>query len=135
MRKASTQWTIPNLVGETAQMPQSNCNDVSCHAGTDSLKFVAEYVQDLKRKWFLFGLSLGLCYSTLKDIEASHHHDVGDCINGVIMKWLEGKGLRGPPSWRSLAQAMASPLTNKGPVAQKIEKEHLHSELEAAFLQ
>jgi hypothetical protein len=88
------------------------------------------YLTVLNSKWFHIGLSLGLCYSTLKNIEASHHHDVGDHMTNTLKKWLKGvdlettKRLRGPPSWRSLAQALDSPLVRGRQVSRKIQREH-----------
>ena len=94
------------------------------YTGQESLREVAEYVGDLNHKWFHLGLSLGLRYSTLKNIEASHHHDVGDHMTDNIKSWLDGKGVRGPPSWRSLALALDCPLVRGRQVAHRIEREH-----------
>ena len=87
---------------------------------------VVELTQDLNHKWFHLGLSLGLRYPTLKSIEASHHHDVGDHMTDMLHKWLKGIGqkTRGPPSWRSLAHALDCPLVREHVVARKIKQEY-----------
>ena len=96
----------------------------------DSVREVAAYVQDLSHKWFHLGLSLGLRYPTLKNIEASHHHDVGDHMTNMLLKWLKGVDLettrkvRGPPSWKSLALALKCPLVREFQVAKRIQREH-----------
>ena len=94
------------------------------NADSESMCEVFDYVHDLSRKWFHLGLSLGLRYPTLKNIEASHHHDVGDHMTDIIKSWLDGKGVRGPPSWKSLAQALNCPLVRENQLAQKIRAEH-----------
>jgi hypothetical protein len=101
-----------------------------CNAAQDSFIKIVEYVHDLSYKWFHLGLSLGLHYHTLKNIEASHHHDVGEHMTDMLLKWLRGTGLettegvKYPPSWRSLARALGSPLVNMHHMACKIMKEH-----------
>jgi hypothetical protein len=103
------------------------------YAAQYSLCEIAEYVHDLSYKWFHLGLSLGLRYHTLKNIEASHH-DVGERMTDMLLKWLRGaglettKGVRDPPSWRSLAKALDSSLVNVHHVACKIMKEHTVSD-------
>lgn len=89
--------------------------------GIDSLREVAGYVQDLKRKWFHLGLSLGLHYPMLKNIEAS---SVEDHITEMLTCWLKGKEVSGSPSWMSLAQGLSSPLVRGSLEAHKIQKEH-----------
>ena len=103
-----------------------------------SVREVAGYVQDLSHKWFHLGLSLGLRYPTLKNIEASHHHDVGDHMTDTLLKWLRGAdqeatgGVRGPPSWRSLALALDCPLVKESQVARKIQRNHTMQFIELA---
>ena len=95
------------------------------------MREVKEYVHDLEHKWFHLGLSLGLRYPTLKNIEASHHQDIGDRMTDMLVKWLNGvdlettKGVSGPRSWRSLALALDCPLVRERTVADKIQREHL----------
>ena len=102
------------------------CPLVCLCTGSESLSAVWKCVNVLKRKWFHLGLSLGLCYHTLKNIEASHHDDVGDHMIDMLRKWLKGvdlettKGVRGQPSWRSLAQALDCPLVREGHVARQV---------------
>ena len=100
------------------------------HTGTDSIAVVRRSVHSLNHKWFHLGLSLGLSYSTLKSIEASHHYDIGDHMTDMLQKWLEGvdedtaKEFRGPSSWRSLALALDCPLVREHQVALNIKSEH-----------
>ena len=94
--------------------------DFFSHTAPNSMKKIAEHIRDLNHKWFHLGLSLGLRYPTLKNIEASHHHDVGDHMTDIIKSWLDGKGVRGPPSLRSLAQALDCPLVREYAVARKV---------------
>ena len=78
-------------------------------------------------KWFHLGLSLGLHYSTLKDIEASHFLGVENHMTNVLQKWLneiDRVSERGPPSWRSLALALDCPLVREHQVARSIQDEH-----------
>ena len=85
------------------------------------------YVHTLKHKWFHLGLSLGLHYSTLKCIEASHHLGIDNHITNVLHKWLNEVDCvseRGPPCWRSLALALDCPLVCECQVARSIRDEH-----------
>ena len=116
------QWTIQDLVGGIA-LAQYRTKVKPCIAGADSIREVAEYVLDLKRKWFHLGLSLGLHYFTLKDIEASN---VEDHMTKMLAYWLDNKGVKGSPSWMSLAQALSSPLVKGSKEAHKILTEHPH---------
>jgi hypothetical protein len=104
-------------------------------ADSDSMAEVACYVHDLNRKWFHLGLALGLRYPTLKNIEATYQSDVGDYMMNMLLKWLKGidrettERLRGPPSWKSLAQALDCPLVSENQVARKIEMNHRKLEI------
>jgi hypothetical protein len=103
-----------------------------------SVREVTGYVQDLSHKWFHLGLSLGLRYPTLKNIGASHHHDVGDHMTDMLLKWLRGadrtERVRGPPSWRSLALALNCPLVRESQVARNIQGNHTIHYIELAEL-
>ena len=79
-------------------------------------------VKDLTYKWFHFGLSLGLDYTTLMEIKASQHYEVKDLMVTMLNKWLKEKGNR--PSWRSLAIALSCPLVQECRLAETIENEH-----------
>ena len=91
--------------------------------GSDSLGAIAAYVLDVSHKWFHLGLSLGLRYPTLKNIEASHSHEgVEGHMTSVLQRWLRGVSIentaasgctRGVPSWRALALALDSPLVKE----------------------
>ena len=105
---------------------------VSLHIDPDCVREVKEYVHVLNHKWFHLGLSLGLHYSTLKNIETSHYQDVGDHMTDMLAKWLNGvdlettidKGVSGPRSWRSLALALDCPLVRERTAALKIQEQH-----------
>lgn len=93
-----------------------------------------EYMHDLNHKWFHLGLSLGLRYPTLKNIEASPHHcDIGDYMKDTLLKWLEGVDLettmavRGPHSWRSLALALDCPLVKESKLACRMQNITAHN--------
>ena len=91
----------------------------------NSVSETLNYIHTLMYKWFHLGLSLGLHYSTLKCIEASHHLGVENQIN-VLQKWLNEVDYvseRGPPSWRSLALALDCPLVREHQVACSIQDE------------
>lgn len=90
---------------------------------SDALKPVTECVADLNHKWFHLGISLGMRYHILKNIEASsHHNDVRNHMTNMLQEWLKHVG--GPPSWRALALALESPLVKERPVARKVLREH-----------
>lgn len=94
---------------------------------------IRQYVLSLNRKWFHLGLSLGLSYSTLKNLGASpNSYDVGDLMTSMLQKWLKGVDLnttrvRGPPSWRSLALALNCPLVGESQVARDVQRDHQNS--------
>ena len=104
--------------------------------GSDSLGDIAAYVHDVNHKWFHLGLSLGLRYPTLKNIEASHSHQgVEGHMTNVLQRWLRGVAIentviassgctRGFPSWRALALALDSPLVKERQAACKIQSDH-----------
>jgi hypothetical protein len=92
----------------------------------ESLRDIAEYVRDSYHKWFHLGLSLGIRYATLKEIECTPgHHQLEDYALDMLQKWLRSAHLEtGPPSCRSLAQALDCPLVREHKQAQKIQYDH-----------
>ena len=100
-----------------------------CISGPDDLGEVMVYTSTLNHKWFHLGLSLGLSYSTLKCIEASHHYDVGSHMTDVLLQWLRNVDhvlieSAKPPSWGALVLALESNLVRERPTAQRVLRDH-----------
>ncbi len=72
----------------------------------------------------VFGPIAGGSQLTIMGTEVNYPKDVKKCLKEIIRKWLEGKG-SGPPSWKSLCEALRHPLIERGDVASKIEKEYV----------
>ncbi len=76
---------------------------------------------------------LGLSHQEVTSIEVNYSRDMKNCLKEIIRKWLEGKG-SGPPSWKSLCEALRHPLIEREDMASKIEKKYviayLHKERE-----
>ena len=73
-------------------------------------------------KWIDLGLSLGLYYPTLKDIDAQYK-DINDCLRECLAKWLNKEDnveKKGVPSWTSLIKGLRT-MGDKA-LAEKIEE-------------
>ena len=89
--------------------------------GTSSLRHVVNAVFTVYN-WFSFGLALGVSYSTLKTIEADNPRDTHQCRTEMLTAWLKRADIE--TSWRTLAQALDSPLVGKAEIATMIVTEH-----------
>ena len=86
---------------------------------------------DIVEEWDDLGEVLGLPHSEVVAIKADHPRSVRSCLKEVVHQWFAGKG-SGPPSWKSLCEALRRPLIGREDVASKIEKryviDYLHKE-------
>lgn len=79
-------------------------------------------------KWKDIGLALGLRYSVLEIIEATHDRKARLCLEGVVVQYVRKSyncNRFGNPSWQGLVKAVA--LSAGGDdlkLAQAIMKEH-----------
>ena len=89
---------------------------------SNSLNHVKYVLSSSNKMWFHLGLSLGLSYPTLTNIEANHHYDIGDHMTDMLKEWLNG--IIHPPSWRSLAIALDCPLVREHHIALDIKSKY-----------
>ena len=82
----------------------------------------------LAGKWSAMCLSLGLLPSEQRTIAAAHPGNPSDCLQEVVVKWLE-KGYNyeqfGAPTWRMLVESVGDPAGgNNNALAEAIAKKH-----------
>ena len=79
-------------------------------------------------RWSSICLALGLLPSDQCTIAASHPGNPHDCLQAVVVKWLQ-KGYDyqryGPPTWRMLVESVGDPVGgNNCALAETIAKKH-----------
>ena len=82
----------------------------------------------LAGRWSGMCLALGLLPSDRSTIEAAHRGNPHDCLQAVVVKWLQ-KGYDyqryGPPTWQMLVEAVGDPIGgNNLALAEAIAKKH-----------
>ena len=82
----------------------------------------------LAGRWSSICLALGLLPSDQSTIAASHIGNPHDCLQAVVVKWLQ-KGYDyhryGPPTWRMLVESVGDPVGgNNCALAEAIAKKH-----------
>ena len=92
--------------------------------GTADLYDVLEAIVDVKDKWFMLGLALGLKMPTLREIRKDYNGIIVDCKCEMLTKWLE-KADGCTPSWASLVTALKTKNVDHKSIADKIEQDHL----------
>ena len=85
-------------------------------------------VVSLSGKWSSICLALRLLPSDQKAIETAHPGNPKDCLQAVVVKWLQ-KGydhIHGAPTWRKLVQAVGDPAGgDNNALAETIAKNHI----------
>ena len=85
------------------------------------IRKINEELFDVRAKWKLLGLVLGLPKSTVDGIH-KHYEDQADQLRRVIAVFLEQKEPR--PTWMVIVKALRSPLINENALARKIEERY-----------
>ena len=90
-----------------------------------SLKDISQHLQRLDHTWFYLGLSLGVPYDALKNIESNEREVEGRMI-AMLARWLQDRHVHGSgvASWRSLAMALDGCLVGKRKIAQQIKDKY-----------
>ena len=91
----------------------------------ESLKDISQHLQRLDHTWFYLGLSLGVPYDALKNIESNEREVEGRMI-AMLARWLQDRHVHGSgvASWRSLAIALDGCLVGKRKIAQQIKDKY-----------
>ena len=74
--------------------------------------------------WFNLGLALGLHQHTLESIQMQYREDVEQCLTESLTAWLQSRDSATAPSWRTVAEALLSPMVNQHRLAVRIADSH-----------
>ena len=93
--------------------------------GDECLKDILQLLGDLDHTWFYLGLSLGVPYDALKNIESNEREVEGRMI-AMLSRWLQDRHVHGSgvANWRSLAIALDGCLVGKRKIAQQIKDKY-----------
>ena len=93
--------------------------------GEEFLKDILQHLGHLDHTWFYLGLSLGVPYDALKNIESNEREVEGRMI-AMLARWLQDRHVHGlgVASWRSLAIALDGCLVGKRKIAQQIKDKY-----------
>ena len=93
--------------------------------GDECLNDILQLLGDLDHTWFYLGLSLGVPYDALKNIE-SNEREVEERMIAMLSRWLQDRHVHGSgvASWRSLAMALDGCLVGKKKIAQQIKDKY-----------
>ena len=69
----------------------------------DHLREVIEAVWDVRSKWHIFGISLGIDPYTLDAISTRHRGDPDKCLSDMIQQWLDSES---KATWEALIDAL-----------------------------
>ena len=76
-------------------------------------------------RWFELGLALGLIAPLLEDIRKTHKDDVSECRRGMLGAWLSQRDHAHIPSWKTLCDALRSPVVGNNGLANRIQRTYL----------
>ena len=79
----------------------------------DDLGAVLTELFPVREKWHNLGLQLKVSVTELLKIEAEYKNDHSTCLRLMLVKWLE----LGNASWKSLCEALQSPIVLGGDAA------------------
>ena len=73
---------------------------------------------DIVAKWKSIGIAFGLKSGKLNEIESSHPRDAAECLNDVLINWLN-KNYNfkkfGNPTWKKVVDVIADPAGGANP--------------------
>ena len=89
------------------------------------LRHILKHLQRLDHTWFYLGLSLGVPYDAVKNIE-SNEREVERRMMNMLARWMQDRHVHGSgvASWRSLAIAFDGCLVGKRKIAQQIKDKY-----------
>ena len=98
------------------------------HSGEEDIHDVYREVDSLAGRWSNMCLALRILPSDRSTIEAAHRGNPLDCLQDVVVKWLQ-KGYDyqkfGSPTWKMLVKAVGDPVGgNDTALAEAIAKKH-----------
>ena len=93
--------------------------------GEEFLKDILQHLGHLDHMWFYLGLSLGVPYDALKNIESNEREVEGRMI-AMLARWLQDRHVHGSgvASWRSLAIALDGCLVRRREIAQQLKDKY-----------
>ena len=100
-------------------------NKLLLFIGDKCLKDILQHLGCLGHTWFYLGLSLGVPYNALKNIECNEREVEGRMI-AMLARWLQDRHVHGSgvASWRSLAMALDGCLVGERKIAQQIKDKY-----------
>ena len=85
-------------------------------------------ILDLAPNWMDVGMMLGLRYTALTTVSATHRDNPKNCLRGVLALWLQqaySVDRHGLPTWRKIVEVTADPAAGNNPaLATRLAQEH-----------
>ena len=109
-------------------MHTAAANQVLVLTGEQNLNDIRSTTIEVAARWKFIGDMLGLSPGKLETIRV-HNSKAEDCLREVILGWLQKAGYDfqqyGPPTWRWVVEAVASPAGGNNPeLARRIAAQH-----------
>ena len=89
--------------------------------GKRDVAAVVNELSDVASKWILVGTCLGVDQADIAEIE-SLHLAPREALLKVVAKWLDTARAAGPPTWKSVVEALRQPMLKEERVADQIER-------------
>ena len=83
---------------------------------------ILNYITIIVDNWEALGTQLSIPHHILAEIRANNPHNIVDCKEQMISKWVDSESLATPTCWWSLVKAAKD--MNENLIAQQIENDH-----------
>ena len=89
----------------------------------NDLAEVRNEMWDARSKWYIIGLELGITPGTLDAISRRSRDNPDECLTTVLVEFLRHTDHK--PSWKRLADAMASPAVGYRELAEQLRRKYI----------
>ena len=86
----------------------------------DDIRSICEKLKSASKDWFNLGLTLGVKFTDLKDIEDKYRNNKR-CLTEMVGKRLEVTDPEHPMTWPYICECLRSPTVERNDVAEGIE--------------
>lgn len=97
--------------------------------GLRDLNLVRQELHCVKEKWLDLGIELQTSPTELRKIAETHKQDYSNCLNLMLMLWLES----GDASWKILCEALRNSSVKESNLSKQLEERYCN-ESEPNFL-
>ena len=88
----------------------------------NNLDVVLEELYGVRTHWYNMGLKLKLKANTLDAIKSKCSGDPSECFREILKRYLQR--VTPLPSWRSLVEALRSPIVDQPQLAEEVERRY-----------